>query len=102
MRQRNIFNNARFFQFGLHADSFKKCPRYTYLESYDLKNVFAKTIIGQQSEYPHNICVKTPHDIAGPAFVDITTTILADAHDAIEYARTGEMPQKRHVQARSR
>jgi len=90
---------ARFMQVGLHRPEFQKSPYYTYLEEFDLKEVFANRFTNSFSP-PHNVCIKTPNALSSPAFADITATILADTWDLLQYDRTKVMRKKRHVEAK--
>ena len=86
----------RFIQFGLHRADHQANVRYTFLEWYNLKDIFVDELLKNMNA-PHNICLKTPNDPASPPFSDICATHLADQWDLIQ-GRT----RKRRVQARRR
>jgi len=101
LKAAGAFLETRFMQIGLHRSEFQKSPYYTYLEEFDLKQVFADRYTNSFSP-PHNACIKTPNSIPSPAFADITATILADTWDLLQYDRTKVMRKKRHVEAKRR
>jgi len=101
MKQKGILEKTRFFQIGLHREEFRQCERYTYLESFGLRDTFV-AMLQRFFREPHNVCVKTPNVEPAPAFADITTTFLEDVRDILHHLQTGETLKKRHVFARKR
>lgn len=101
MQRKGILEKTRFVQMGLHRPDFQQCARYTYLESFGLRDHFVQ-LLQRLFAKPHNLCVKTPNTEPAPAFADITTTFLEDLRDFLHFLNTGEMPKKRHVFARKR
>ena len=86
----------RFVQFGLHKPEHQSNPRYTFLEWYNLRDIFAEELIRLMGQ-PHNICVKTPNDLPSPPFSDICATLIADQWDIFN-----GITRKRHIAVQHR
>src|SRR3989338_2767701 len=77
------YDATRFIQYGPNNESYRRLLKYTFLNWFDLKNVFVDEFI-KNMKNPYYVCVKTPNDKPAPPFADICATYLADQWSILE------------------